>query len=200
MIETGYRDYLIAAQLAKFGPELAVRPQTAADAAFCRALFHDARSAEFAQLGLSDQMLTTLLDQQFHAQRIGYAQNFPDAEYLMIEHAGAPVGRLIVALDHVGGTSADASGQDPLEIYEGRSRTAGHTLRLIDLSISTVARGRGIGTGVIEGLGCAARAVGARHITLSVQQTNDHARRLYERLGFVATGGEHHIQMSKPLT
>jgi ribosomal protein S18 acetylase RimI-like enzyme len=190
---------LIAGHMALSDPATTVRPATPADEAFCRMLFHDTRGPHFALLGLSDEMLTTLLDQQFRAQGIGYAQSFPDAEYLMIELAGAVVGRLIAALERATEPSVDAADHGPPEMSEGKSQTGSRALRLIDIAILTGSRGGGIGTDVIETLGRAALAIGARRITLSVRQDNHRARRLYGRLGFVACGGEDHIRMSKPL-
>lgn len=52
-------------------------------------------------------------------------------------------------------------------------------------------RGRGIGTALLRGVVEVARATGARTIRLDVVDTNPGARRLYERLGFVATRTEH---------
>ncbi|MDJ0959699.1 MAG: GNAT family N-acetyltransferase [Acidimicrobiia bacterium] len=52
------------------------------------------------------------------------------------------------------------------------------------------ARGRGIGTGLFAELEAYARAHGRRRIRLDVVDTNPGARRLYERLGFVATETE----------
>lgn len=61
-------------------------------------------------------------------------------------------------------------------------------------------QGRGIGTSVIRSLIDRSDREG-KPLTLHVFRTNDSARRLYERLGFVATGeDEHNIQMTYTLT
>ena len=111
-------------------------------------------------LNLDDGLLNTLLDQQFRAQQSAYRQAFPDADHVIIASAGAAVGRLMTAF-------CDSQ-----------------TLRVIDILLSISARGRGIGTDVIDSLGHPARAKGATRLSLSVLRHNEAARQLYERLGF----------------
>jgi ribosomal protein S18 acetylase RimI-like enzyme len=143
-----------------------VRPVRATDEPFLRALLADDRAAEFVGMGLTATMVALMLDQQFRAQQAGYRQNVPEADYLVIEYAGAPVGRLTLA------------------VLAGES---GRTLHILDLAVLTAARRRGIGSAVIASLAGAALAVGAMRLALSVMVTNTDARRLYERLGFIAT-------------
>jgi len=50
--------------------------------------------------------------------------------------------------------------------------------------VAPEARGRGLGTRVLEALATALRARGARGLRLAVAVTNPDARRLYDRLGF----------------
>jgi ribosomal protein S18 acetylase RimI-like enzyme len=59
------------------------------------------------------------------------------------------------------------------------------------LSVSPLARGGGIGTKLLAQLKGFAAAEGYRAIRLDVINTNEGARRLYERLGFVATTTTH---------
>jgi ribosomal protein S18 acetylase RimI-like enzyme len=188
------RPNTIAAHMIFSDPATAIRPHDPADDAFHRFLFHDTRGPEFASLGLSDQMLATLLDQQFRAQQFGYAQTFPDAEHLVIEHAGTAVGRLTVAV-----VASTAAGEQASPAIIEDARTADRTLHLVDIAILSASRGRGIGTDALECLERAAQAIGARRIALSVLQSNDRARSLYERLGFVATAGGARIHMAKRL-
>lgn len=150
----------IAALLRPARPDIAVRPFTASDQAFCRALFHDNRGTEFARLNLDSATLTVLLDQQFHAQQLAYRQAFPDADHVIIEYGGRAVGRLMTACRDT------------------------QTLHVIDIVLSSAMRGRGIGTDVIQALEHAAHAKGMTRLTLSVLRSNDGARRLYQRLGF----------------
>jgi len=178
----------IASRITLRDPDTRIRRLTAADDAFCRALFHEHRAVQFAPLGLSGTLLQTMLDQQYQAQRIAYAQRFPDAEHGIIEQAGAAVGRLIVAL-----------GQPPDDSHDGAASPQGCTLHLVDITIAWAARRRGIGRDVIEGLARAGPALGATRFTLFVLQTNEAAQRLYERLGFIASGDGGHILMVRKL-
>lgn len=168
-----WRDFIAGTSLAD--PATRLRVCTPEDDGFCRVLFHEQRQAQFAPLGLSDALLSVLLDQQYRAQQAGYARDYPKAEILMIENRRARVGRLVLALD-------------------------GDTLHLVDIAIVAAARRRGIGSVVIGGLLHAAPAMGAARCSLSVLASNLLARQLYERLGFVGKpGGDAHLQMIKLL-
>lgn len=180
----------IADLLACSDPACHLRRLTAADEPFCRSLFHEHRAAPFAPLGLSDEILRAMLDQQFGAQRIGYARQFPDAEHFIIAHAGVDVGRLILTLQRSPAGSPEA---------DAKPSPHGVTLHLIDILIAAAARRRGIGSEIIEMLARAAPAFGATRFSLSVLQSNDAARRLYERLGFVTIEDGVHITMMRPL-
>jgi ribosomal-protein-alanine N-acetyltransferase len=59
-------------------------------------------------------------------------------------------------------------------------------------------RGRGIGSALMAEVFTAARALGARRATLEVRESNEGARRLYERLGF-AVGGRRPGYYSSPV-
>jgi ribosomal protein S18 acetylase RimI-like enzyme len=168
----------LAGLIVPANPTTTVRAVTFADESFLRALFADERGAEFRSMGLSEAMVAVMLDQQFRAQRAGYRQTSPQAEYLLIEHAAAPVGRLtVVALAHGSGSA----------------------LHILDVAVLTVARRRGIGTDVLTSLERAARKIGTAQLALSVLHTNEHAIRLYDRLGFVATERGLQITMVKRL-
>jgi ribosomal protein S18 acetylase RimI-like enzyme len=171
-------------------PQTHIRRLTAADEAFCRALFHEQRAAQFAPLGLSKTVLHAMLDQQFEAQRIAYARQFPDAEQFIIEYAGADVGRVILAQRQRPEALSDSHTPLPAEVS---------TLHLVDITIVAAARCRGIGSDVIGSVARAAHALGATRFTLSVLQTNDAAQRLYERLGFVTATDGVHIAMVRHL-
>jgi ribosomal protein S18 acetylase RimI-like enzyme len=172
-------DDRIACRLIPADPSLMVRPITAADEEFCRALFHDDRGAMFRPLGLPLAALRALLDQQLAAQRAGFGNSYPDAEHLLIMRQDAAVGRLIVSLRH--------------------ARDGELSLVVIDILISNAARSTGIGTAVLRSLERAATALGARQIELSVLHSNAGARQLYRRLGYFERCGDTHIAMVKPL-
>ncbi|NVO13402.1 MAG: GNAT family N-acetyltransferase [Rhodoplanes sp.] len=188
----------IVGRLVPSDPATVVRPLAPADEQFCRALFHEDRAARFASLGASGHLLATMLDQQFRAQQTGYGRSFPHAEHLLIEHVGAAVGRLIVAVERAALPMA-ATDETLPEGSTSLARAGDRTVHLVDIVLAAAARGHGIGTDVINSLLRAAAGMGATRLTLAVLQTNDGARRLYERLGFVATTGGSHIVMVKSL-
>ena len=66
---------------------------------------------------------------------------------------------------------------------------------IYDIEIDPAFRRRGYATAAFSALEAEARALGAHEIRLHVFGHNHDARRLYEKLGFVATN----ITMSKPL-
>jgi len=114
-----------------------------------------------------------LLEQQYRAQTVGYAAQFPDAGSLIILHRDEPVGRVLLV-------------------------TGERRWHLVDIALQPASRGRGIGSAIIEAIARAATDAGARELTLSVLFSNA-ARRLYARLGFTETGGDVHVTMTKRL-
>jgi ribosomal protein S18 acetylase RimI-like enzyme len=58
-------------------------------------------------------------------------------------------------------------------------------LRIECLAVAPAMRGRGIGTALLSATDDRARAEGLQAVTLEVVDVNPHARRLYERQGFV---------------
>jgi ribosomal protein S18 acetylase RimI-like enzyme len=72
-----------------------------------------------------------------------------------------------------------------------------HVLGLHGLAVTPVARGRGVAGALLDAVERAARERGARKLSLRVLSTNEPARRLYERHGYVVEGvlrGEFVIQ------
>ncbi|AUG76835.1 N-acetyltransferase [Kitasatospora sp. MMS16-BH015] len=63
-----------------------------------------------------------------------------------------------------------------------------HVRQIRGLAVSPDARGRGVGQALVEAACAAARAEGARRITLRVLAHNTPARRLYGRCGFQVDG------------
>jgi ribosomal protein S18 acetylase RimI-like enzyme len=127
------------------------------DLAFVGALYASTREHEFAPLGWPAEQLRSFLAQQHELQHLHYRSHYPEADSLILEQAGEPVGRLYIE------QRADA-------------------LHLIDLALMPQLRGRGIGGAILADLIAAARAAG-RKVSLQVVHHNP-ARRLYERLGF----------------
>ncbi|MFH8380828.1 GNAT family N-acetyltransferase [Kitasatospora sp. NPDC018058] len=63
-----------------------------------------------------------------------------------------------------------------------------HVRQIQGLAVDDTARGRGVGRHLVEAACAAARAEGARKMTLRVLGWNAPARRLYESCGFVVEG------------
>ena len=168
-------DNMIApGQIVPRDPETRVRLAAPADEPFLRNLHKSVRAADFAAAGLPPATLDMLLEQQYRAQTVGYAAQFPDAGSLIILHRDEPVGRVL--------------------LVAGERRW-----HLVDVALQPASRGRGIGSAIIEAIARAATDADARELTLSVLFGNDAARRLYARLGFTETGGDVHVTMTKRL-
>lgn len=125
-----------------------------------RALVTADLAAGFMASGVERGAAAGLIDLQYRARHDQYARRFPDAEQVMIEVDGIPIGLMLTADDN-------------------------HDLRLVDLIVDARQRGQGIGTHALESL-CARADRQGLAIVLSVWSQNDGARRLYERFGFVA--------------
>jgi len=146
---------------------ISCRAATDADLPILAETYASTRREEVAQTGWPAEVQEQFLRQQFDAQHSFYREQYPAAEWLVIERAGAPLGRLY------------------LDEWEGE-------LRLIDIALLADARGGGVGTALLEDLLEAAAAKGKR-LTIHVEQQNP-AMRLYRRLGFekVAEHGIYH--------
>lgn len=138
--------------------ELSWRVEAEADEEFLLGLYIASRQHEFAMLPLTDDQKTALLAGQSRMQRAHYRTTYPRAEFLVIEHGGAPVGRL--CLD--GGVATD--------------------LRIVDIALLPDRRNQGLGTALLRAVLERAEREG-RTASLHVGQANP-AIRLYERLGF----------------
>jgi len=143
--------------------DFVLSPATAEDEVFLAQLFHDVHAAEFAPLGLPGPALAQLLDMQLRGQRSGYAAQFPKAVDEIVWVGPEPAGRVLV-------------------------NQAADELRLVDIALLGAYRGQGVGGRVVGGLCERARAAGLP-LRLSVRSGSP-AQRLYERLGFVPSGGE----------
>jgi RimJ/RimL family protein N-acetyltransferase len=179
--------FLEAPHILRTEPQVTLRVAGPGDAAAIRTLYHAARESEFRPLGLPEPMLATLLDGQLRAQHMGYASQYPDlATYVLAGARDEPlVGRLMLAQDGNGGLPA--------------------ALRIVDLLIAAPWRGRGLGGAVLGLAAAAARAASLDALRLEVAVDNVGARRLYERLGFVADAGKTdsaglHVAMRKRLS
>ncbi|WP_246263488.1 GNAT family N-acetyltransferase [Caulobacter soli] len=145
-------------------PPFALRPEAEADTPFRLALFRVSRGPGWDQVPLPADLLSKIMEQQFHAQTQGYRIAYPRARLEIVTVDAAPVGRL--ATD--------------------RSPDAVH---LIDIAIVPERRGQGIGEAILRALMDEADGAGAPLI-LQVARDNLAAQRLYQRLGFVATAAD----------
>ena len=135
------------------------RPMTDDDLPFIAELYASTRREEVAQTGWPPEMQEAFLKQQHDAQHRHYSQHFRDGDWLIVMRAGEDIGRLY------------------LREQPGR-------LHIVDISLVPASRGLGIGTAILADVIAQAREQG-RAVSIHVEKTNP-ARRLYERLGFVA--------------
>jgi ribosomal protein S18 acetylase RimI-like enzyme len=149
-----------------------LRPSVAEDRAFLYEVYADSRADELAQVPWTDEQRAAFLMQQFAAQDAAYRENYPGADFSVIELDGVPIGRLYVA-----------------RLDDGE-------IRIMDVALLAEHRGRGIGTSLIGEI-----IVRADHeeamVSLHVEHWNP-ALHLYERLGFVqAAANDVYVRMER---
>lgn len=137
---------------------LSFRPQEDSDWPFLRALFETARIDAGLLAAWPDEVRRPFLDQQFHFQTVHYARAYPDADRSIVMAGGQPIGRVILS-------------RKTEEWW------------LVDIAMLPAWRGTGVGTLLLRSMQAAARAASAACVRLTVESQNP-ARRLYERLGF----------------
>jgi len=144
------------------------RPATEEDLPFLFVLYATTRAEEMRAVPWSDGQKLAFLDMQFRAQKSHYEQYYCDAEHLVIEKDGAPIGRLYI----------DRAPDD---------------IRIVDIALMPEARGGGIGTMLLREI-LDEGAASSRVVSIHVEHYNP-AKRLYERLGFqhVSTNGIYHL-------
>jgi ribosomal protein S18 acetylase RimI-like enzyme len=140
---------------------IALRPETADDAAFVERLYIANRWDEVAPTGWSDHEKVSFLTQQQRFQVIHYQTYYGHAARGIITSHGEAIGRLYVL------------------------KMAGD-IRIVDIAIMPEQRSRGIGTALILAVFDQARQDGSK-VSIHVEQFNP-ARRLYDRLGFEPVG------------
>lgn len=133
------------------------RPMTDADMDFVAALYASTRAEELALTGWPAEQQQAFLAQQHQAQHRHYRAYYPDAEWLIVERGGEPIGRLY------------------LDEWPDQ-------YRIVDIALVPAARGGGVGGAILRDLLDAARARG-KGASIHVEKANP-ARRLYQRLGF----------------
>ena len=133
------------------------RPATEDDLPLLGAIYASTRTEEVAQTGWPPEVQAAFLQQQHEAQHGWYAQTYADAERLVIERAGRPLGRLY--------------------LIEWETN-----LRIIDIALLPEARRQGLGEAILRDIGADAAARGKK-VSIHVEKHNP-AMHLYRRLGF----------------
>lgn len=143
---------------------ITLRPAAAIDLPFLRGLYASTRADELAAIPWPSAQKQAFLDSQFELQHRHYITHFARASFLVIERGDESIGRL----------------------YLLRRPPAFH---VIDIALVPAARGDGTGSRLITHVQQDAAAAG-HDVHLNVDCRNARARRLYERLGFIATQTE----------
>ena len=138
--------------------DLHLRPIQPEDEAFLLHLCGTTRTRELDGTDLTAAERAAFIRQQFQAQTAYYLRHYPRADFLVILHEGAPIGRISVD-------------RRPAEI------------RLMDIALLPEWRNRGLGGRLTRNLQEEARRAGQK-VTLYVEVNNPDALRFYQRLGF----------------
>ena len=140
---------------------LSLRPSTAADEPFLRALYAETRAREMDATGWPADARAAFLRGQFDAQQRGYRGEFPEASFDVVLAAGKPVGRLYVA------RLPDA-------------------VAVVEITLLASCQSRGWGTALLRQVVAEGDRLGLP--TRLQVDANNRAQRLYRRLGFQETG------------
>ncbi len=137
---------------------ISYRVATDDDLPFVAMVYASTRLEELAMVDWTDEVRGQFLAHQHDAQHRHYRAHYPEAEWLVVERGGEPVGRLYI---------------------EEWSRE----YRIIDISLLPEHRGSGTGSAILNDILDQARAAG-KGVSIHVERNNP-AMRLYVRLGFV---------------
>lgn len=138
-----------------------LRAQREEDRAFLERLYFSVRWPEVAPLDWPEEAKVAFLADQFRLQHTHYQTHYYDAEFLILERAGEPIGRLYIfrgPRDH----------------------------RIVDISLLPEVRGGGVGCALLEAVQSEAAAAG-KTVSIHVEKFNP-AQSLYRRLGFREIG------------
>ena len=137
--------------------KITLRPIREDDWEFAYQVYASTRERELQALPWSEKEKEDFLRFQFHAQRTHYDKHFANAEFLIIELAGKPIGRL----------------------YIDRRQSE---IRLVDIALLSVHQGKGIGGQLMADILAEGEQKGLL-VRIHVEHNNP-AMRLYDRLGF----------------
>lgn len=99
----------------------------------------------------------------------------------------------LALIDHVTVVAQDDAGR-PIGMATGGPADRPGIAGLYGMWVEPAARGRGVGMALVEWVTAWASEAGYPAIGLGVTTTNEAAKRLYERAGFVATGERHPLR------
>jgi ribosomal protein S18 acetylase RimI-like enzyme len=136
---------------------ITLRPAGPGDEEFLIEVYASSREYEMSLVPWPGEQKVAFLTMQFAAQQQHYKSHYPDAKHDIILSDGSPVGRVYVAVKDEG-------------------------IRILDITLLTRFRGKGIGTPLIEGLMNEARVAG-KPLSIYVESFN-RSISLFERLGF----------------
>jgi ribosomal protein S18 acetylase RimI-like enzyme len=149
-----------------------LRPATAFDTEFLLRVYASTRADELAQVPWDASTCHAFLRQQFGAQAQHYKTHHPHSQVQVI---------------------VDDTDPPPRDIGRLWTDRSSHALHVLDISLLAEARGCGVGTQCLLALRAQAHAMGLP-LTIHVEIHNP-ARRLYERLGFTASGAPHGLYL-----
>lgn len=156
-------------------PGVELRPATDDDLPLLARIYASTRVEELAPTGWNDEQKDAFLAFQFRAQHQHYHANYENAQFLVVMQNASPSGRLYL-------------------------HWRPNELRIVDIAFLPHARGRGIGTALLNAIQVEASRR-ACFVSIHVEQMNP-AMRLYQRLGFVRTGesGVYQLMTWRPAT
>jgi GNAT superfamily N-acetyltransferase len=129
------------------------------DVDFMRSLYETLRADELATIAWPEGARESFLDSQFVLQHHHFTTYFEHADFLVLEHAGSPVGRLYLL------------------------RATPRWL-IVDIGLLPAWQGRGLGGALLRQLQRDAQDARAPGLSLHVRLDNPRAHALYLRLGF----------------
>jgi RimJ/RimL family protein N-acetyltransferase len=151
-------------------PTLSLRDAEPGDMPYLRQLYASSRAPELALMPWPDAAKQAFCDSQFDLQHRHYVTHFTTADFLIVLHAGVPAGRLYL-------------------------HEADEELCIVDILLDEAMRGQGHGSALLRRMQQEVQEKMLRAVKLQVLITNQAARRLYERLGFVLEGDENAMHL-----
>jgi ribosomal protein S18 acetylase RimI-like enzyme len=147
-----------------------LRPAQPSDQAFQYSLFRARRAGMFQTAGLPAPMIDNLLNLQYRAREQSYRGSFPNARWSIVEHAGEPIGELII--------------DDEAE-----------SLHIVDITLSPERQGCGIGSALVRAVVTDSASRGGVRAMADVG--NAASRQMFARLGFVESpcGDEANVEL-----